>query len=229
MIAKYGTLPLAIVFGLLTGAAFAQEVAPAAPTPAAPAPAAPAAASPAARTAPARATAQGQQNATDVQTIGDWTVRCFPIKAPAPCDMIQVAISKEKKQKVSSVSLAYVPSRDNYALQVVVPLGVSFAAGLTLSSGDRKIEGLKFRRCQNDGCYVETGMTRAAVEGLPAGGNSGAITVALYRDNKQVGLPLSFNGFGQALAKMKDLARAKAVATPPAAPASAPAAAPPQQ
>jgi invasion protein IalB len=164
-----------------------------------------------------------------VQSFGDWTVRCFPVKAPAPCDMIQVAISKEKNQRVSSVSLAYVPSRDSYALQVVVPLGVSFAKGLTLSAGERKIEGLKFRRCQNDGCYVETGVTRAAIEGLPAGGDRGQMTVALYRDDKQIGLPLSFNGFSQALARMKDLARAKAVAAAPVAPASTPAITPPAQ
>lgn len=179
---------------------------------------------------PIGAAAQGGAagEATDVQSFGDWTVRCFNVKAAAPCDMIQIAVNKEKKQRVTSVSLAYVPSRDNYAAQIIVPMGVSFQTGLTLAAGDKKIEGLKFRRCENDGCYVETGLAKNAVEQLQYGGNSGTITVALYRSNKAISLPLSMNGFVQAASKLKELARAKAVVTPPAAAATpAPAAAPP--
>jgi invasion protein IalB len=187
---------------------------------------------------PIGAAAQGGAagEATDVQSFGDWTVRCFNVKAAAPCDMIQIAVNKEKKQRVTSVSLAYVPSRDNYAAQIIVPMGVSFQTGLTLAAGDKKIEGLKFRRCENDGCYVETGLAKTAVEQLQYGGNSGTITVALYRSNKPISLPMSMNGFVQAASKLKELARAKAVVTPPAAaatpaPAPAPAApaAPPPQ
>jgi invasion protein IalB len=220
-------------------AGFAQPAAtsPApAPAPAAAAPAQPAGGAARTGTRPIGAAAPRQAGAgatTDVQTIGDWTVRCFAVKTPAPCDMIQIAISKEKKQRVSSVSLAYVPSRDNYATQIVVPLGVSFATGVTLSAGNRKIEGLKYRRCEHDGCYVETGLSKASIEALPAGGNTGQITIALYKGNKPINLPMSLNGFGQALGKLKELARAKAVApAPAAAPAAATAPAPaptPQQ
>lgn len=216
----------ALVMG---GAAVAQT----APAPALTAPAHPAAAAhPGARPAMGAA-AQGQAaagSATDVQTFGDWTVRCFNVKTLAPCDMIQVAVNKEKKQRVSSVSLAYIPSRDNYATQIIVPLGVSVASGLTLSAGSQKIEGLKYRRCEHDGCYVETGVSKAALEALATGGKTGAITVSLYRSNKPVSLPLSLNGFAPAVNKLKELARAKAVAPAPAA--AAPAAAPtpaPQQ
>jgi len=213
--------------------AFAQT---AAPTPAAPAARAPAAGAQATRPAgaaprrPIGAAAQGGAAgaATDVQNFGDWTVRCFNVKTAAPCDMIQIAVNKEKKQRVSSVSLAYVPSRDSYAAQVIVPLGVSFQSGLTLAAGDKKIEGLKFRRCEGDGCYVETGLAKNAVEQLQYGGNTGSIMVALYRSNKPISLPMSMNGFVQAASKLKELARAKAVTpAPPASAAPAPAAAPP--
>jgi invasion protein IalB len=185
---------------------------------------------------PAAGTAQPQAQAaanspTDTQSFGDWTVRCFPVKAPAPCDMIQVAINKDTKQRVTSVSFAYVPSRDDYATQVVVPLGVSFTQGLTLAAGTRKIEGLKFRRCAPDGCYVEVELGKDRIEALAAGGNSGAISIVLYHGGKPINLPMSFNGYASGMSKLKELARQKAVTvTPPpttsAQPAPAPATAP---
>ncbi len=192
----------------------------------------PAGAAPAAR--PAAGTAQQQTQTapgapTDTQSFGDWTVRCFPVKSPAPCDMIQVAINKDTKQRVTSVSFAYVPSHDDYATQIVVPLGISFARGLTLSAGTQKIEGLKFRRCAPDGCYVEVELGKGRVEGLAAGGNSGAIGFVLYHGEKPINLPMSFNGYAAGMSKLKELARQKAVTPAPASsatPAPAPATAP---
>ena len=231
---KFMTM-LAAVALLGSTAVLAQTAAPAPGTSAAHPPAAHPAGTQAARPAagaprrPIGAAAQGGAagEATDVQSFGDWTVRCFNVKTAAPCDMIQIAVNKDKKQRVSSVSLAYVPSRDNYAVQIIVPLGVSFQSGLTLAAGDKKIESLKFRRCENDGCYIETGLAKNAVEQLQYGGNSGTITVALYRSNKPISLPMSMNGFVQAASKLKELAREKAVTPPPAAATPAPAAAQP--
>lgn len=231
---------------LVSSAASAQTAAPApAPAPAAGAhaPAAHPQARPAAAAARrpigAASTTGASGAATDVQSFGDWTVRCFNVKAAAPCDMIQIAVNKDKKQRVTSVSLAYVPSRDNYMAQIIVPLGVSFQTGLTLAAGDKKIEGLKYRRCENDGCYVETGLSKSVIENLQYGGNSGTIMVALYKNTKTISLPMSMNGFVQAASKLKELARAKAVTpvpsaapaagTAPAPAATPPAAPPPQQ
>jgi invasion protein IalB len=213
----------ALVLCAWAGGALAQTAS--VPHPAAPAPAT---ARPAAGTAQPQAQTAAS-SPTETQSFGDWTVRCFPVKAPAPCDMLQVAINKDTKQRVTSVSFAYVPSRDDYATQVVVPLGVSFAQGLTLAAGTRKIEGLKFRRCGPDGCYVEVELSKDRVEALAAGGNSGAISIVLYHGGKPINLPMSFNGYASGMSKLKELARQKAVTPPPATsatPAAAPATAP---
>jgi invasion protein IalB len=140
--------------------------------------------------------------------------------------MLQAAISKQTKQRVISVSLAYVPSQDTYAAQIVVPLGVALARGLTIAAGAQKIEGVKFRRCEHDGCYVEAVLNKNSIEGFSSVGNAATINVFPYRRSQVVGLPMSLNGFGQALTKLKELARQKAVtppptATPPATPAPA--------
>ncbi len=176
----------------------------------------------------ARQTQGGQNGLTDVQAFGDWTTRCFPVKSVAPCDMLQVVINKNSKQRITSVSVAYVPGHDDYATQIVVPLGVLFAKGLTLAAGSHKIEGLKFRRCEHDGCYVEVELKKDSIEGLAAGGNAGTISFVLYHGNKPITMPMSLNGFAAALAKLKELSRQKAVTpppstTPPASPAPAPA------
>src|SRR6516164_1762678 len=61
----------------------------------------------------------------DLKTVGDWIVRCFPIQSPSPCDMFQELDSQTTKQRVLSLSLAYVPSLDRHALQLTVPLDIS--------------------------------------------------------------------------------------------------------
>jgi invasion protein IalB len=198
-----------VVFAtVFAGAAMAQPAA--APRPAAPA---------LTRPQPAAGAAQPQvrRNApTDVQTFGDWTTRCFPVKSVAPCDMLQAVINKQNKKRITSVSVAYIPSRDEYGLQIIVPVGIALAKGLTVTAGSHKIDGLKFRRCEYDGCYVEVALGKDAVEGLAEGGDKGTLTFFPYRADKPVSLPLSLKGYSSALAKMKELARQKAVTPPPA-------------
>ena len=68
---------------LVFSGVIATTAALAASAPAAPAPPAPNA------TAPAAAPQNGP---TDTETVGDWVVRCFAIKGPAPCDVLQVSV-----------------------------------------------------------------------------------------------------------------------------------------
>src|SRR5881227_614643 len=68
----------------------------------------------------------------DVKTVEDWTVRCFPIQSPSPCDMFQEQDSQQARQRVLSISIAYVPSLDRHALQISVPLDISIPKGVTI-------------------------------------------------------------------------------------------------
>src|SRR5882672_10135794 len=80
------------------------------------------------------------------QPFGDWAVRCAltTVKSPAPCDVIQLTVNQDTKQRIMSFSLAYVPSRDAYAMQVIVPTGVALAKGMTVASGDRPLNNVKY-------------------------------------------------------------------------------------
>ncbi len=213
MFRKLATLAAGIGFVVLSGAASAQQ--------------APAAAPPAdAAAAPGQQVPPAQQFSIN-QSVGDWVVRCIAtaVKSPAPCEVMQTTVNKDTKQRISSFSIAYVPSRDAYAMQVVVPTGVALSKGLELGTA---MNGVKFNRCERDGCYVETLIDANAINALTAAGKSTTIKVSSYGpEGKEIPLPVSLTGFPEAMDRMKGLAKDRAIALPanaPALPGTAPAA-----
>jgi invasion protein IalB len=169
-----------------------------------------AATAPRAEQAAAPAAAAGP---TDVKTYGDWVVRCFPVKAPAQCDMFQATVERATQRRIVSVSIAYVPGSNLYVAKFVVPLGAMLQDGLTVMSD--KIAGtpLAFSRCENDGCYTEGPLDSKIVERLARAKTAG-IVMAMYSGGKAT-LPLSLRGFPEALAAMKALSIQKDQASSP--------------
>lgn len=156
------------------------------------------------------------ENMSINEMVGDWSVRCFRVASIAPCDVMQLATQEGTNRRVMLVSIAYVPSEKNFAMQIVVPLGVVLAQGLTLGTGAAALSNVKFTRCERDGCYVESALPMATVDGLSAATGMTSISLVAYPSNEAVNLPVSLNGFKDAIAKMR--AEANARATAPAAP-----------
>jgi invasion protein IalB len=163
------------------------------------------------------------------QVHEDWTVHCFDVRGPAPCDMQQMAANKQR-QRVLSVSIAYIPQNDRYALQVVVPLGVAIGKGMTLNAGAKTLKGVRYNRCNREGCFVEVIIDAATVDALARLGASTQIVVYPYKQTNEIKQPMSLKGFGAALARLKAEARTRhvpsatrpggATAPAPAAPAA---------
>jgi invasion protein IalB len=147
------------------------------------------------------------------ENFGDWIVRCFKPKSPVPCSMVQVAANKDSQQRVLLMSIAYISARDAYGLQVVVPLGIAIAKGATLNAGENSLSGLKYTRCERDGCYVEVVIP---AETLTALGGMEKTTLDLFGYDKTEAskIPVSLNGFADAAVRMKALARERAVDVP---------------
>ena len=161
----------------------------------------------------------------DVKTVGDWTVRCFPIQSPSPCDIFQEQDYQRTGQRVLSISIAYVPSMDKHAIQISVPLDISIPKGVTLQTDAYTSPALKYRRCDRNGCYIEMAVDNALVEGLAKSGAQGKVNIAA--DNgKNYTLNFSLKGFSQARDDMVAQARAKAKPVEQQAGAPAPAATP---
>src|SRR5262245_39345763 len=121
MIARFASL--ALVFVLAAGMSYSALAQAAAPAPA-----------PAPEGAPPGTPPNPAAQQFSVNTpVGDWAVRCAQtaVKSPAPCDIIQLTVNQDTKVRIMSFSLAYLPSRDSYAMQVIVPTGVALQKGMT--------------------------------------------------------------------------------------------------
>jgi invasion protein IalB len=153
--------------------------------------------------------ADGAPGRPDVKTVGDWTVRCFPIQSPSPCDIFQEQDYQKTGQRVLSISIAYVPSMDKHAIQISVPLDISIPKGVILQTDTYTSPVLKYRRCDRNGCYIEMAVDNSLVEGLAKSGAEGKVNIAA--DNgKNYTLKFSLKGFSQAHDDMAAQARAKA-------------------
>jgi invasion protein IalB len=179
----------------------------------------------AAQPAPAPSTGAPIQP-SETKTFGDWTVRCYPIASPSPCDMYELLANKQNNQRVMSLSIAYLPSGDKHVIQVAVPLGILIPKGLVIESDTFTSQLLHYRRCDRGGCYVEMLFDNAAINALATA--SGPAKIKIVADNGKVfEIPFSLKGYADAHGTMVDLARKKvaekppAPATPPAAPAAA--------
>lgn len=166
----------------------------------------------------APAAASQAPKVTDTKGIGDWTVRCFSVKSPMPCEMAEVRVAKKTGQRVLGVMLAYMPANDAHMIQVSVPLGVAFANGLVINTDTYKSGVLKFRRCDQGGCYVEAAVGGDVVSALGKATDAKVHIVSV--DGKPFDFPFSLNGFNEAHAAMVDLAKQKATRPAEAAPAA---------
>jgi invasion protein IalB len=161
----------------------------------------------------------------EVHAVEDWFVRCFPVESPSPCDMFQEEDSQQTRQRILSLSIAYVPSLDRHALQITVPLEMSIPKGLTIRTDSYTSPVLKYRRCDRNGCYVEMAVDNALVAALSKSGPAAKVNV-VADNGKSYALAFSLKGFAAAHDEMvtKAKAKAKPIAkteeTPPPAPAT---------
>lgn len=145
---------------------------------------------------------------SETKSFADWTVRCYPVASPSPCDMYELLANKQTNQRVMSLSIAYMPAGDKHVIQIAVPLGVFIPAGLVIESNTYTSAVQPYRRCDRAGCYVEMIFDNAAVTSL--GQASGGAKIKIVADGgKQFEIPFSLNGYGDAHGAMVDLARKK--------------------
>ena len=156
----------------------------------------------------------------DIKTVEDWQVRCYPVQAVAPCDMLQEQGDPQSGRKTLSLSISYIPSMDRHAIIVSVPLDVSLAKGVVLQTDSYTSPTLKYRMCTRDGCFVQAPVDNDLVASVAKSTGEGRVIV-VGDDGKTYPIKFSLKGFAQAHDDM--VAQAKAKATKPAAAGAAPA------
>jgi invasion protein IalB len=163
---------------------------------------------------------------TETKPFGDWTVRCFAVNSPSPCDMFELLANKTTQQRVLSISIAYLPTGDKHVIQIAVPLGIMIQKGLVLASDTYTSPQLHYRRCDRGGCYVEMLIDNQTIASLGTATGPAKIRI-VAEGGKAFEIPFSLNGFADAHGAMTDLARKKTNKPADAAPAPAPDATPP--
>jgi invasion protein IalB len=163
---------------------------------------------------------------TETKPFGDWTVRCFAVNSPSPCDMFELLANKNTQQRVLSISIAYLPTGDKHVIQIAVPLGIMIQKGLVLTSDTYTSPQLHYRRCDRGGCYVEMLIDNQTIASLGTATGPAKIRI-VAEGGKAFEIPFSLNGFADAHGAMIDLARKKTAKPADATPAPAPDATPP--
>ena len=186
--------------GLIVGlAAFSLLATPGAAAPAA---------QPAASSAPAQADANKPVQPDVTQEFGDWTVRCYPISSPAPCEMIEMLVNKKTGRRVLGVVLVYNTSNNQHVMQIALPLGVMLQNGAVLSSDTYTSGVLHFRLCDIQGCYVVAPLDSSAVDQLSRATKAEMQIVSV--EGKRFNIAFSLKGFTSAHNALLQLARQKA-------------------
>jgi invasion protein IalB len=128
-------------------------------------------------------------------------------------------IANKNRQRILSLSVAYVPSRDRHLLQITVPLDVSIQKGLTIQTDSYKSPVLKYRMCTREACFVQIAPENAVIEALAKSGPDAKINIVGDNDGKNYAIIFSLKGFSAAHDDMVSQARAKAKPATAAAPA----------
>jgi len=156
--------------------------------------------------------AQQPLTANESKNVGDWLVRCFPVKSPTPCDMLYILAIKNTGQVMLSMRIADVPSKDRHVMIIGVPLGVSFAKGIVVTTDGGATAPLLFQRCDREGCYVQTMLDDNSMDSLAKSTAANtAIKFAGY-NGKAFSLPFPLNGFAEARDTMDQLAKGRVAA-----------------
>ncbi len=153
---------------------------------------------------PARPAAPLEPNETKV--VGDWMVRCFPVKSPSPCDMFELLADKKSGRRLMSFSIAYIPSQDRHAIQIALPLGVALAKGVFITSDSYNSPQMRYRRCDRMGCYVEGLIDNASIDALSRSPSGAKVKFSAY-GGQTIDLPFSLKGFVEAHSTMSDMAK----------------------
>ena len=163
-------------------------------------------------TASAPAAANKPVQPSETKEFGDWTVRCYPVSSPTPCEMIELLVNKKSGQRVLGVLIVFNAAQNQNVVQIAMPLGVSVQNGAVLSSDTYTSGVLRYRLCDVQGCYAFAPVDEDAIKALKRATKAEMKIVSA--DGKKINLSFSLNGFSAAYNALLDMTRQKSTAAP---------------
>lgn len=133
---------------------------------------------------------------------GDWQVVCKPPPAGAKnevCALVQ-SVTAEDRPNVGLTVYFQKFSQGMRVLRVFAPLGVLLPPGIGLKIDDVDVGHAPFLRCHTFACYAQVTLEDKLINQLSTGKT--AIFIIFQTEEAGIGIPLSLNGFAQALAAL---------------------------
>lgn len=207
-------LPLAFAAVLgsglaLSGAAQGQTAGQGQRSPAPPARPAQPAAQPATPTVsqPALVTATLPNGATSINEVyGDWTVECRITDGRKACAISQAQGNTQTNQRVFAVELQ-APKDGRTEGAILMPFGLKLDNGAVLQLDEKNLgQNLRFSTCYPQGCLLPVSFPTVATDAMKSAKTLTAAALNLSNGNP-VTFNVSMNGFGNALARVTELAK----------------------
>jgi len=135
--------------------------------------------------------------------FGDWQVVCKP---PPPgsknetCALVQSVTAEDRNNVGLTVYFQKFPNGTK-VLRVFAPVGVLLPPGLGLKIDDQDVGHAPFLRCHTFACYAQVQAPDGLVNKLKNGKT--AVFIIFQTEEAGIGIPISLNGFAQALQQLK--------------------------
>ncbi len=144
---------------------------------------------------------QGNIPELDREEFGDWVVQCFAGSTSIEdCQLYQRVTTGDGEFTAMVVTFSWNAEQGSFETELALPLGVLLSFPPLLSIGPEYTANLAWSRCTSDGCLVE-GTPNANVYELLKSNTQASITV-MHPTDGQVVIPVSLNGFNEALARI---------------------------
>ncbi len=136
-------------------------------------------------------------------THGAWQVSCRtpPGAKEEKCALVQSVTAEDRPNVGLTVVFYRAIGEDKKLLRVVVPLGVLLPTGLGLKIDGQDVGNAPFLKCGKRGCVAEVVLQDEVIAKM----KTGAIAMFIIFDTPEagIGIPVSLQGFGDALANIK--------------------------
>jgi invasion protein IalB len=137
------------------------------------------------------------------ETHGAWQVSCRtpPGAKEEKCALVQSVTAEDRPNVGLTVVFYKAIGEDKKLLRVVVPLGVLLPTGLGLKIDNQDIGNAPFLKCGKRGCIAEVVLQDEVIKKMKGGGT--AMFIIFDTPEAGIGIPISLQGFGDALANLK--------------------------
>lgn len=144
--------------------------------------------------------APGEADMTERQ-FQDWMLRCGRSQeGPEVCEMQQQRTDSEGRT-VMAVAVGTVPGAPQPGMLIILPLGISLPAGVTLQIDDGAQIPLQVERCERQGCRIEMLVEPELLNRLKSGHEAKVFFEAFdpQGERQRLGIPISLLGFTAAV------------------------------